>query len=252
MELPDSLVSIGAYAFIGCYGLTDITITGKLDSIGEYSFAECRSLVSVMLPDSLTSISSEAFVRCPALESIYIPASVNNFGRNIFGNSSKLTVYGEEGSAAQKYAEENDIPFAVYGIASPKPTETPEPTTIPTSMPTGTPKPTETPEPSVSPTDKPVTPPDGYEYPYRIVDCRSDNNTVTVTAEKYNETEEAVMIFAEYESDGRLSSVKFEKVEDAEKNVFTKSFSYSGLTFGVFIWKGNMQESYSEKYSGIL
>ncbi len=60
------------------------------------------------------------------------------------------------------------------------------------------------------------------------------------------------MIFAEYENDGRLSSVKFEKLEDAEKNVFVKSFSYSSLTFGIFIWKGDMQEPYSEKYSGIL
>ena len=64
--IPNSVTSIGAYAFYGCSSLVSITLPSRLSSIGKGSFAGCFGLVSITLPNSITSIEDWAF-NCTSL-----------------------------------------------------------------------------------------------------------------------------------------------------------------------------------------
>ena len=54
--IPNSVTSIGSYAFSGCRGLTSVTIPNSVTSIGIAAFSGCTGLTSVTIPNSVTSI----------------------------------------------------------------------------------------------------------------------------------------------------------------------------------------------------
>ena len=70
MTIPDSVTSIGSWAFKGCKGLTSVTIGNGVTSIGYSAFEGCTGLTSVTIPDSVTSIGNGAFYGCTGLTSI--------------------------------------------------------------------------------------------------------------------------------------------------------------------------------------
>ena len=90
LEIPESVTSIGDYAFSGCSSLTGITIPDSVTSIGSSAFSGCSSLTSIKIPDSVTSIGSYAFSGCSSLTSITIPDSVTSIGSSAFSGCSSL------------------------------------------------------------------------------------------------------------------------------------------------------------------
>ena len=74
--IPDSVTSIGNWAFYNCSGLTSVTIGNSVTSIGNYAFAGCSSLTSVTIPDSVTSIGVGAFSNCSSVRGVTVPQSV--------------------------------------------------------------------------------------------------------------------------------------------------------------------------------
>ena len=83
-KIPNSVTSIGDYAFGGCPGLTSITIPNSVTSIGDFAFGGCSGLTSITIPNSVTSIGDYAFFACSGLTSITIPNSVTSIGDNAF------------------------------------------------------------------------------------------------------------------------------------------------------------------------
>ena len=90
IEIPDSVTSIGSFAFYYCSSLTSVTIPDSVTSIGSYAFCGCSSLTSVTIPDSVTSIGYNAFYNCTALTSVTIPDSMKSIGSSAFFSCSKL------------------------------------------------------------------------------------------------------------------------------------------------------------------
>ena len=74
LVIPDSVTSIGNYAFYGCSSLASVTIPDSVTSIGKWAFRECSSLASVTIGNGVTSIGQEAFYNCRSLASIYCRA----------------------------------------------------------------------------------------------------------------------------------------------------------------------------------
>jgi len=73
--IPNSVTSIGSYAFAGCSSLLSITIPDGVTSIGDRAFRNCTSLTSITIPNSITSIGYYAFLNCSYLDSIYVEAT---------------------------------------------------------------------------------------------------------------------------------------------------------------------------------
>ena len=69
---------------------TNINISNSVISIGNYAFWECSSLQSITIPNSVTNIGNGAFGRCPSLQSITIPNSVTSIGDSAFLGCSSL------------------------------------------------------------------------------------------------------------------------------------------------------------------
>ncbi len=98
--IPNSVTSIGDWAFGGCTRLTSINIPNSVTTIGEAAFTEC-GLTSVTIPNSVTSIGNGAF-SITNLTSVTIPNSVTNLGDNVFWDCPLVSV-----------TVENPIPFAI-------------------------------------------------------------------------------------------------------------------------------------------
>ena len=111
--IPDSVITVGDYAFSYCENLTNITVGNSVTTIGEYAFYncinltkatvgnnvttiatcafyDCNSLTSVNIPDSVTTISDYAFRDCYSLNSISIPESITTINEGVFAYCTSL------------------------------------------------------------------------------------------------------------------------------------------------------------------
>ena len=91
LVIPNTVTSIGDYAFTGGSSLTSVTIPNSVTSIGADAFHNCSGLPSVTIPESVTSIGARAFGGCTGLSSVTIPNSVTSIGENAFWDCTGLT-----------------------------------------------------------------------------------------------------------------------------------------------------------------
>ena len=86
LVIPNSVKSIGDYAFGYCSGLTSVTIPNSVTSIGNYAFYGCSGLTSVTIPNSVTSIGESAFRGCSGLTKAEF-ASIESLCKIKFGGT---------------------------------------------------------------------------------------------------------------------------------------------------------------------
>lgn len=91
LVIPDSVTSIGDYAFFWCSGLTSVVIPDSVTSMRDGVFRGCSGLTSVTIPDSVTYIGMYAFSGCSWLTSITIPDSVISVDERAFKDCGGLT-----------------------------------------------------------------------------------------------------------------------------------------------------------------
>lgn len=70
--LPDGVVSIAQFAFIGCDNLTSITFPESLELIEHRAFWTCNGLTSITIPKSVWHINQQAFGYCYNLRTISV------------------------------------------------------------------------------------------------------------------------------------------------------------------------------------
>ena len=101
------------------FGCNNTFIPNSVTSIGDYAFAECGFLRDITIPNGVTHIGDYVF-DWSGLKSITIPNSVTSIGEEAFGyrGSSKIpdfVVYGYSGTMAETYAKENGMIFQIAG-----------------------------------------------------------------------------------------------------------------------------------------
>ena len=92
LVIPNSVKSIGDWAFSGCSGLTSITIGNSVTSIGYGAFSGCSGLTSVTIGNSVTSIGNYAFKDCSGLTSVHI-TDIAAWFKISFGNYLSNPLY---------------------------------------------------------------------------------------------------------------------------------------------------------------
>lgn len=109
IEIPNSVTIINDTAFWGCTALKSINIPDSITEIGMGAFSNCSSLQSINIPNSITDIWEGVFSGCTSLKTINIPKSVTSIDYTAFSGitSLQLTIYCEQGSYAETYAQEN-------------------------------------------------------------------------------------------------------------------------------------------------
>ncbi|MBQ8135234.1 MAG: leucine-rich repeat protein [Clostridia bacterium] len=115
VTIPSSIENIGYEAFYNCSSLTSIAFSNGLTAISGYrTFAKCTSLKSVVFPNTLKQIQYNSFDECTSLtKAIFFNSQTEIYsGQNSsFHNCPNLTIYGIKNSTADKFANNNDIPF---------------------------------------------------------------------------------------------------------------------------------------------
>ena len=85
------ITSIGEYAFVGCSGLTELTLPNSVTRIGNHAFDSCSGITKLTLPNSITRIEKSAFAGCIGLTVLTLPSSVRSIGESAFEGCSGLT-----------------------------------------------------------------------------------------------------------------------------------------------------------------
>ena len=89
--IPNSVTSIGDRTFFGCSSLTEVVIPNSVTNIGKFAFSQCESLTEVVIPNSVTSIGEFTFSQCESLTEVVIPNSVTSIGEFAFSQCESLT-----------------------------------------------------------------------------------------------------------------------------------------------------------------
>lgn len=86
--IPQTVVTIGAYAFAGCANLTNVEFAhnGALESIEASAFQSCTALESTVIPAGVKTVNQYAFAYCSALTSVEFAqnSSLDNIGASAF------------------------------------------------------------------------------------------------------------------------------------------------------------------------
>ena len=90
--IPNSVTSIGKYAFRFCNYLKSIKLGDCITRIGYEAFRHCISLSDITLPNNLIEIESNVFYDCETLTSITIPKNVSTLGDPIIYSCDNLRI----------------------------------------------------------------------------------------------------------------------------------------------------------------
>ena len=109
--VPDSVTTIGEYAFAWATSLTSVDMPG-VTSIEWRAFWYAGSLASVDIPASVTYIGSSAFEGASSLTSATIRSRDATFGLWVFRNAHPdFAIHAFVGSTAENYARNNGHNF---------------------------------------------------------------------------------------------------------------------------------------------
>lgn len=108
--VPSQVSTIEQYAFAYADNLKKITMGTNVRHISRYAFEQCLGFTLIEFPDSITEIDTP-YLYCYNLASVIIPSSVTKIDCTVGSDTDQYTIYGEEGSYAQIYANENSISF---------------------------------------------------------------------------------------------------------------------------------------------
>ncbi|MBO4569540.1 MAG: leucine-rich repeat domain-containing protein [Candidatus Methanomethylophilaceae archaeon] len=122
-----SVVEIAEKAFAKCSGLVSVKLPDTVETIGDYAFEDCSSLKEMTIPRGTLGIRGSAFHGCTGLETVRMPDSPKRIGKYAFEGCSSLKAFvaekgkGEYSSDKDGYLYDEDserlfrVPYASTG-----------------------------------------------------------------------------------------------------------------------------------------
>ena len=107
--IPNSVTSIGEYAFSWCRSLTSVTIPNSVTTIGDYAFEECQSLKSIYMLCEVPIECSPSFEKSSLKEAVlYVPTGTKTEYEKVdpwrnFWNIVETDFSGINGIEADEY-----------------------------------------------------------------------------------------------------------------------------------------------------
>lgn len=99
VTMPDTIVSIGDYAFECCGAMTAVKFSTMLKSIGKGAFSGCSQISSITIPDSVEKIGDGAFLYCAGCRSLTISSGLKSLGQFAFAGMESLVTAQFRGNA---------------------------------------------------------------------------------------------------------------------------------------------------------
>ena len=90
INIPNSVTTIGEYAFYNCNSVNSVTFGNSVNSIGAYAFSGCESITAIEIPNSVKVINQYAFYNSTGLTSITLGNAITDIGYCAFHNCTKL------------------------------------------------------------------------------------------------------------------------------------------------------------------
>ena len=109
----NAIIETGSNTLI--WGCSNTIIPNSVTSIGNYAFQVCEGLTSVNIPEGVTSIGEGAFDRCSNLKIVSIPRSVTYIGSCAFA-------FSEGFSLTDFYCYAENVPETEYDLFGDRPT----------------------------------------------------------------------------------------------------------------------------------
>jgi len=93
VTIPNSVTSIGNYAFKGCTGLTFVTIPNSVTSIVNYVFQDCSGLSSILFQGQIPkTIGTYAFINTPSSKTAYYTSAATDLSTlTMFTNTTLIS-----------------------------------------------------------------------------------------------------------------------------------------------------------------
>lgn len=116
ITLPDTVTTIGWWAFYGCKLLENVQFGNSITTICYGAFMNCSSLRSASLPMSINKIEADAFaVSCTTNKNVNDIYSGLNTSFQKYTVDNTFTIEGYAGTYAQNYADDNSLVFNNIG-----------------------------------------------------------------------------------------------------------------------------------------
>lgn len=112
------VTEISENAFSNCANLSNVVLNENTTSIAANAFAN-TALTEFVVPTSVSKIGDKAFADCEHLDSLTIYAGTHTIGADITLNNPNIVIKGNNGSVANMYAIENNIPFESIDVLDP-------------------------------------------------------------------------------------------------------------------------------------
>ena len=89
-SVPDTVKTIGDFAFYGAKVLESVDIPDSVIAINTNAFGECSGLKEVVIPDSVTSMGEAVFYKCTSLEKVKLSVNITSPNPAVFQYCSSL------------------------------------------------------------------------------------------------------------------------------------------------------------------
>ena len=118
--IPNTVTSIGDYAFYSCEELKEITIPASVTRIANHAFEFCTSLTTVfMQPTTPPTLGNQIFDNCDDLANIYVPAGTSGVYKAAWADyASKIEDYGSCGENVNWSYNTDSHKLTIFGTGA--------------------------------------------------------------------------------------------------------------------------------------